>query len=81
MIDTHGNIRLIVLDHDPYTLMSIDTQILNIYPHGCDVCAGTFPPFYLLDDYLAKRLGWINRLDKLPSVGIAMHCPLSLLSK
>ena len=65
-IDTQGNKRLIVLDYDPNTLMPTNEKILTEYRKGCDICAGTFPPFYLLDDFVKKR-------------AIGLHAPISYL--
>jgi hypothetical protein len=72
--DHLGNIdNVIVLDHDRRTILNINAQFFNQFDRsGCEwYCAGTYVPYYIIDDYLKKTKNWRSRLDKLSVFGLA----------
>jgi len=71
--DEFGNVEnFIVLDHDSITLLDLDDTFFDQFSQtGCDwYCAGTYPPYYLINDYDNKVKGWLPKLDKLSTLGL-----------
>ena len=71
--DDEGNVsQFIVLDHDVRTILSLSDPFFNRFKKaGCKwMCAGTYPPYYVIEDYLNKNPNWRDRLDKLSVIGL-----------
>lgn len=63
----------IVLDHDEKTILRPDSSFFDEFVGAyCNwYCAGTYPPYYLIDDAIKGKKDWKQRLDKLAVGGLA----------
>lgn len=72
--DANGNVnKFIVLDHDEVTILSLDDPFFSDeeLPTGCRwYCAGTLPPYYLINDYNKKNSDWKPKLNKMSVIGL-----------
>ena len=74
--DENGDVKnYIVLDHDASTILDIKSEDTVVFFDGmerCDwTCAGTYPPYYVIDDFINDNKNWKQRLDKLSVLGLA----------
>lgn len=62
----------VVLDYDTNTLLRSD-DIFFYLPHikyCSESCAGTYIPYYVMNNYISKETYWKDELDKLYSLGL-----------
>ncbi len=72
--DNQGNVKeFIVLDHDDITILDINDHYFDSFYAGCNwLCTGTFPPYYIINDYNKKISNWRSRLDKMSVLGLCI---------
>ncbi len=68
----NSEIEFVLLDYNDLSLIKKTDDYFNKFKNGCDnLCAGTLVPYFVINDYFEMNPEWLNKLDKLYSVGLA----------
>lgn len=68
----NSEIEFVLLDYNDLSLIKKTDNYFNKFTNGCDnLCAGTLVPYFVINDYFEMNPEWLNKLDKLYTVGLA----------
>ena len=68
----NSEIEFVLLDYNDLSLIKKTDDYFNKFKNGCDnLCAGTLVPYFVINDYFEMNPEWLNKLDKLYSIGLA----------
>lgn len=68
----NSEIEFVLLDYNDLSLIKKTDDYFSKFNSGCDnLCAGTLVPYFVINDYFEMNPEWLNKLDKLYSVGLA----------
>jgi len=68
----NSEIEFVLLDYNDLSLINNTDDYFNKFKNGCDnLCAGTLVPYFVINDYFDMNPEWLNKLDKLYTVGLA----------